>query len=102
MANNPYDYGVLATMMFDDDKPYVIEGRDLNRFVVQLKHDLATKKFDYEMQYDWEKRLEAFLWDDIDGKFRNIYKMKCDVLADPYRITELEALAGETIYREDD
>ena len=61
MANNPYEYGVLATKMFDDDKPYVIEGRDLNRFVVQLKHDLATKKFDCEMKYDWEKKLEAFL-----------------------------------------
>ena len=61
MANNPYEYGVLAKKMFDDDKLYVIQGGDLNRFVVQLKHDLATKKFDYEMQYDWEKKLEAFL-----------------------------------------
>ena len=61
MADNPYDYGVLATKMFDEDTFYLIEGRDLNRFVVQLKHDLATKKFDSEMKYDWEKRLEAFL-----------------------------------------
>jgi len=61
MANNPYEYGVLATKMFDDNKIYLVEGGDLNRFVVQLKRDLATKKFDYEMQYDWEKRLEAFL-----------------------------------------
>ena len=61
MADNPYDYGVLATKMFDDDKLYMVEGGYLNQFVVQLKRDLATKKFDYEMQYDWEKRLEAFL-----------------------------------------
>ena len=61
MADNPYDYGVLATKMFDDDKLYVCQGGDLTRFVVLLKHDLATKKFDYEMQYDWEKKLEAFI-----------------------------------------
>ena len=61
MADNPYEYGVLATKMFDDDKLYVCQGGDLNRFVVQLKHDLATKKFDCEMKYDWEKKLEAFL-----------------------------------------
>ena len=54
MADNPYDYGVLATKMFDDDKLYMVEGGHLNQFVVQLKRDLATKKFDYDMQYDWE------------------------------------------------
>ena len=58
---NPYEYGVLAKKMFDDEQYYVIRGEELNSFIVQLKHDLATKKFDWGVQYNWEKRLEAFL-----------------------------------------
>ena len=67
---NPYEYGVLAKKMFDDEQYYVIRGEELNSFIVQLKHDLATKKFDWGVQYNWEKRLEAFLdthvWEEID------------------------------------
>jgi hypothetical protein len=60
-SKNPYDYGVLAKSMFDDDKLYTVEGRNLNFFIVQLKHDLATKEFQRVTQYNWEKKLEAFL-----------------------------------------
>tara|TARA_B100000287_G_scaffold380076_1_gene383569 strand:- start:133 stop:396 length:264 start_codon:yes stop_codon:yes gene_type:complete len=61
-----------------DKQYYIVEGEQLNK-LVQLKHDLAIKKFDRKVKdvvsmdgkiWVWEKELEAFLdnkiWDADD------------------------------------
>ena len=82
VMENPYEYGVLAKKMFDDEQYYVIGGEELNSFIVQLKHDLATKKFDWEVQYNWEKRLEAFLdthvWEEGEYQHHKDWKVLKD------------------------